>query len=304
MLPVLSSFLRSLMSTAIAAPTVADCVNVADAPSPFGGQTCASICAFDSSSGVFECDLGSCSSSSTVNEATIVHDYNVQGAHHFVGYGKCDDGVTVDDWCCVIDDDPTTTDITGVKITGSDAADDLSLHEPSTGDRVKPHRTAGLGGHVYGAAGADVILGSPYAGSGYDEGLHGEDGADTIYGQDGAEYIDGGAGNDTISGDDGNDRMHGGDGVDTLLGGQGNDAYCDTSEDSLGVCTANLFNEGAAISDDIFWLDDSGSCAVAGDLDGNSDAYLGTDRCGDSDTFTAWAGCNTPISTEPTACSL
>jgi Ca2+-binding RTX toxin-like protein len=234
----------------------------------------------------------------------MVHDYNSAGNHHFVGYGKCDDGVTVDDWCCVIDDDPTTTDITGVKITGSSADDVLSFHELTTGDRIKPHRTAGLGGHIYGAAGDDTILGSPYAGSGYDEGLYGDDGVDTLVGQDGAEYMQGGAGADSLSGGLGNDRMHGGDGVDTLYGGQGNDAYCDTSEDSLGVCTANLFDEGANFSDDIFWLDDSGSCPVAGDLDSMSDAYGGTDRCGDSDTFTAWAGCNTAITTEPTACSL
>jgi RHS repeat-associated protein len=99
---------------------------------------------------------------------------------------------------------------------------------------------------LWGSAGADTILGSPYddaldGGTGNDS-LLGNDGNDTIYGQGGNDTLDGGAGNDALYGYAGNDVLRTDDSgeLDTLLGGSGTDYAQADGNDAIVATDVDL----------------------------------------------------------------
>ncbi len=75
-----------------------------------------------------------------------------------------------------------------------------------------------------GGAGSDVIAGiENINGSGFDDMLTGDGGANGLWGGFGNDTLDGGAGNDGVTGSFGNDVLRGGDGNDYLEGGENDD---------------------------------------------------------------------------------
>lgn len=104
-----------------------------------------------------------------------------------------------------------------------------------------------------GGAGADTILGSPFAdliqGDLDNDLLFGNDGADHLNGMDGNDEIHAGAGHDyllggadldVLFGDDGNDFVRGQGSADTLSGGAGNDFIDGEEGDNTLVETGNV----------------------------------------------------------------
>ena len=73
-------------------------------------------------------------------------------------------------------------------------------------------------------ASSDTISGfESVQGSGFNDGLVGDDSANGLYGEDGNDTISAGGGNDTVLGGDGADSLAGGDGADSIFGGEGVD---------------------------------------------------------------------------------
>ena len=90
------------------------------------------------------------------------------------------------------------TDVTGVTINGTGAADVIDAsHAPP---------------------------GEPFA-TDQDDTITGFARGDTIHGLGGGDWISGGGAADTLFGDDGNDKLNGGRGADAMHGGAGNDTY-------------------------------------------------------------------------------
>ncbi len=75
------------------------------------------------------------------------------------------------------------------------------------------------GGHFYGGAGDDVLVG--YGGADW---LQGDEGNDTLIGGADSDTLIGGVGNDWLWGLEGHDWLNGGTGADVLVGGEGFDS--------------------------------------------------------------------------------
>jgi uncharacterized protein YjbI with pentapeptide repeats len=80
-------------------------------------------------------------------------------------------------------------------------------------------------------------------GSGSNDNLFGNEGADTLIGEAGNDYLDGGAGNDSLLGGEGEDRLVGQAGNDILDGGAGDDSLIFSS--GFGADIVNNFRDGA-----------------------------------------------------------
>lgn len=88
-------------------------------------------------------------------------------------------------------------------------------------------------------------------GSGYDDSLRGDSGANWIYGGGGADFIYGRDGHDVLLGNDGNDTLYGNAGNDTLYGGAGSDKFVFGVGDGQDVVADGQFGAGAG---DQVWL--------------------------------------------------
>ncbi|GGX66968.1 calcium-binding protein [Streptomyces minutiscleroticus] len=74
------------------------------------------------------------------------------------------------------------------------------------------------GQDCFGGTGNDSLTGT-----GEENNLHGDDGADVLYGRGGADVLYGGKGDDELYGEDGDDTLWGNSGDDVLWGGPGTD---------------------------------------------------------------------------------
>lgn len=124
------------------------------------------------------------------------------------------------------------------------------------------------------------------AGSAFDDGLYGDNGANTIlgdagndilYGYAGDDLIAGGAGDDLVRGGLGNDTLEGGDGADKLLGDEGNDTLSGgAGRDVLyGNAGDDTLNGGADV--DTLRGGDGNDTIIGGDGDDVMLGEAGTD---------------------------
>ncbi len=119
---------------------------------------------------------------------------------------------------------------------------------------IEAVRGSGFNDGLFGDAGANLFAGNAgddfIAGEAGDDVLDGGEGADQIFGGAGADIIGGGAGGDTLAGGEGTDRLAGDDGFDFLAGGSGNDElYAGLGNDVLrgGAATTSSMARTATI---------------------------------------------------------
>ncbi len=148
-------------------------------------------------------------------------------------------------------------------------------------------------------AGTDVLAGFEYLyGSGFDDTLSGDPGANFISGGNGNDNIALGGGDDSGYGDDGNDSIDGGAGADTLVGGAGNDLLTGGADNDrleggdgddilIGGAGADLFlggdgldlvsyaNSASAVQIDLTY---PGQAATGGEANGDtfSESFFGS----------------------------
>ncbi len=229
-------------STALAAPTVSDCV-AGDAPDRFLAAACSlggsPVCVWDGVTKEMRCDISAnCSSAA---EMILVRD----GSFDFNAWGTC--GSTA--FCCEIDDG--AKEILTIGIESGSAADTLSLQYPvptlgvavpSPTHELRPLSGATeltgvavgneLGDRIFGSTSSFIDVGQ----ADYTEILYGEGGADLIFGfagqldildgGPGGDWLNGGPGADTIRGDEGPDKIVGGADDDLIRGFDGDDILC------------------------------------------------------------------------------
>ncbi len=289
--------LSSLISAAaLANPTVSDC-DSGDAPTDYVLADCNGVCVATGTT--VDCSLVDAADDN--NEAWAVQDYMDAGNHDFAAWGR-KSGVM---FCCTIDDDPGNPAIETFIIHGSKYdGDTLGFQWPASpaccaADNLEPHGAQTLTGRIYGwdgpggeKDGTDTIYGSDFIGASYFEYLDGEEDDDLIHGGGNRDMIWGGDGDDEIHGGPGNDRISGGDGVDALYGESGHDTLCDTPE----WAGSQRFDGGNG--NDTLWL----APGSGQGFDNASTGGDGTDRWGDSASWTQPPYTETPIQSEPATC--
>ncbi len=293
-------------SAAHAAPAVADC-DVGDAPGDFEAADCNSVCTVSGNELVCRMETLCPTASFLGSSATAVTTFGAS-SHDVSAWGSCFGGA-VTKFCCVFDENDGAIDTVGIQ--GTDDPDEaLSfVHNLGGGaeENLQPWDADAIDGFIRGQGGADLILGSNYAGSDYDDNLYGQLGNDAIDGNGGADFLSGGDGADLLDGQDGNDTLWGGDGNDAHEGGAGVDALCDAS--GYAVCASNQGNHflGGA-GDDRQWFNQSENPLVPCPgilLDSTSDAGAGNDQCGDNNDFTTTQfglDCQSFITVVPNRC--
>lgn len=130
--------------------------------------------------------------------------------------------------------------IINVPPTGTEVTSEAFVIDETEDNTVTP----GLAGDpIYGAKGANTIIGTPYDdliygrnaaeningltgndiifGKGGDDNIQGAQSDDKLYGEKGDDILMGSYENDYLSGGSGNDQLYGGDHDDTLRGGKG-----------------------------------------------------------------------------------
>ena len=145
---------------------------------------------------------------------------------------------------------PTMTHSGGVAAMtywrGGAGADRLSYAGSAVGVMVDLLAGTASGGHADG----DVITGiENVTGSGHNDSIAGDNGANRLDGGGGDDGLYGGSGNDKIWGGNGNDRMIGGDGTDELWGEDGDDQLDGESGDDRlfgGMGNDGLGGQGGA----------------------------------------------------------
>jgi Ca2+-binding RTX toxin-like protein len=211
----------------------------------------------------------------------VVEDFASGSFGKYSAWGEItgSNGVPVK-FCCI----ETNTNVEDFELIGTGGTDTLKLND-GTHD-LRGARGGLLGALVRGESGDDAIEGSRESSSLYmAEELRGGPGSDTIRGRAGDDRICGGV---CGAGSDSADYMSGGPGDDELIGDAGADLMCDTSG-----ADAFYGNDG---DDDMY-----SSSATTPTGDGGA----GTNECGDSDLYTAWAtSCSDTIATEPGSCPL
>ena len=139
----------------------------------------------------------------------------------------------------------------------------------------------GLGGDAQGDTLVDI---ENVQGSGFDDMLIGDGGANALYGRDGDDTLQGGSGNDNLHGDDGIDRLLGGSGNDDLKGDEGAD-YLDGGD---GIDRARYWDSPTAVTIDLV-----AGTGLGGDAQGDTlidvEDVQGSDF---GDTLTGDAGAN------------
>lgn len=166
----------------------------------------------------------------------------------WVVWGTCDDGGSVKDFCCIIEDDGAANpEVTDVGMRGLSTDDSLALIYLGSGFFRDTDMHADLAVWVYGEDGVDWLLGvyasiipsgtevpETLRGGGDGDFIQGGDISSTIYGDGGSDYISAGGGNDSIYGGSGFDQIDAGLGADSVLAGSGNDIVCG----DIGSCTS------------------------------------------------------------------
>lgn len=252
------------------------------APSISAGSNgpCGTVCSWDGSNSVVECDFSApCSGQGGVTLS--VEDQNSGFCPVFDVAGACGSSLG----SCLIDD--SSNEIDALYLVGTDDGDVITVDLASApfaevvallgdGDDEYESVTSSSGpvDWVYGGDGTDEIDLGPGDDYGYgeascdpcplgareklfggdgDDSLFGGAGDDEIYGNAGADYIEGGddSGDFRLSGDTGHDEIFGGDGDDQLSGYGGDDLLVGGNGED------NLF--GFAGDDIICAADDGGA---------------------------------------------
>jgi Ca2+-binding RTX toxin-like protein len=150
--------------------------------------------------------------------------------------------------------------------------------------------TGGTGGE---AAGDSYVAVENVIGSGFDDVIQGDAGANAISGLAGADHLYGGLGNDTLGGGAGDDSLYGEGGADRLDGGDGNDtliggAGADVLVGGAGIDVANYSASAVGVTVNLATGTGSGGDA-AGDTYSGVENVLGSAQ---ADTLTGDAGAN------------
>ncbi|MBX3428475.1 MAG: M10 family metallopeptidase C-terminal domain-containing protein [Hyphomonadaceae bacterium] len=180
------------------------------------------------------------------------------GANFIQGLGGVDtiDGGNGNDWL----DGGAGGDI----INGGAGSDTAAFGASIAGVSVDLQSGVYSGGD---AAGDTLISIENLSGSGLNDQLFGDAGANALYGQGGADVLNGRAGDDVLSGGSGDDQLDGGVGNDTLNGGDGADAFVFASLPAGdNVDTIGDFS----VADDSIWLDGTIFGLPAGVLDASA----------------------------------
>ncbi|MHC4876833.1 MAG: hypothetical protein ACYTGL_10070 [Planctomycetota bacterium] len=141
-----------------------------------------------------------------------------------------------------IGEDILTSDVRGIRISGSDAANSVDLSGVTT---AAFSRLEGVEIRVDAFGGSDSITGSEFGdllvGGGGGDSITGGPGDDTVLGGAGADQLTGGEGDDRLNGQGGTgDRLTGGPGIDTLDGGNGNDVLDELLSGNVVLSNDNI----------------------------------------------------------------
>ena len=104
-------------------------------------------------------------------------------------------------------------------------------------------------GTTSGAEGTDTLISiEDVRGSGFDDTLTGNDGANSIEARNGNDSVYGNGGNDTLRGEGGNDMLDGGSGDDVLTGGAGDDNLIGGTQTSFDYADYGASSGGVAVN--------------------------------------------------------
>ena len=292
--------------SAHAVPAAVGACASGDAEAGFTTASCGSVCTVTGTE--LKCDMEVLCPTATYTGSTaaMVTQFGTS-SHDVSAWGLCLS--TAVKFCCVFDENDDAIDTVGLK--GTDDPDEVLKFTFDLGGanerNLQPWDADPIEGFIRGQNGGDLIWGSNFAGTDYDDNLYGQNGNDIIEGNGGADFLSGGTGADDLSGNLGNDTQWGGDGDDVSQGGGGVDALCDSA--GYNTCASNggnLFSGGDG--DDRIWFQqpEDPLLPCPGILpDPLSDAGAGTDQCGDNNDFTNLElpiSCDSLITVVPNRC--
>ncbi|WP_119392848.1 calcium-binding protein [Taklimakanibacter lacteus] len=217
----------------------------------------------------------------------------------------------------------------GDNLDGGSGIDTITYSDSAS--HVLVNLASGTG--LYGDAQGDVIEEvENVQGSGYDDTLIGNSGANRLMGLNGSDTLNGSGGDDRLEGGNGADTLNGGANNDTLIGGANRDvmtggsgadkfAYFSTSETGIGPSARDLITDFSRAQGDkidlsgidanvnlagnqaFVFIGDDGFNDVAGELhyghdDGNTIISGDTDGDGNSDFRIEVAGIFDPIASD------
>lgn len=172
-----------------------------------------------------------------------------------------------------------------------DGVDTASYRDSSAGVSVNLEAGTAASGDAEG----DVLESiENLEGSGFDDTLTGDAGANELLGGDGADILFGGEGDDRIFAGDGDDTLDGGMGADTLIGGSGRDtvSYLNSEAGVTIDLAAGTAAGGDAEGDVISGVEAATGSGEADSLTGNANNNLLSGGAGD-DTLTGGQGNDT-----------
>lgn len=180
----------------------------------FNSASCNNICAYDSGTQVYVCDLTTNGDAQSALANAISGNC---GTDQYCVFGTSAASANTS-FCCSIG---TANQIDGLILRGSSYDDELSFWYGAYD--LDAYGTTDFDGKMYGADGNDIMEGSHSTNVYYKDNLLGESGQDEIDALDGKDYVNGGAHEDSIKGGPGDDTLEGDEGDDVIAGNSGND---------------------------------------------------------------------------------
>ncbi len=275
------------------APAEATC------PNGLSTATCNSICALNTTTHDYDCNVTN-PGSSTGATAYAISGYT-SGYHSVYGTDATGTG-----FCCEV----AGSSVDKLILTGSSNADYLYLQSNThTLDDLYP--SGDTEGVANGGSEIDHIYGSRSATGTYHDTLNGDDDDDLIYGDAGDDVINAGGGEDYVEGGGGDDSIHGNSEVDEIFGDDGEDLiWGDAGSDILhgGDHNDTLRGEddgdivcGDEGEDSLFGGDSSDQLWGGPDQD-TSNGGNGTDYCGSPAPGIFTSFCENTLASEPPEC--